>query len=87
MLVSQEKSGTDRLVGDRVAELICEWRTDDYSYDSNAPIAERQKALQQLAEWLKRQFALIKAGKRATTLRTKPDPLNYGPSEARFDAP
>ena len=67
--------------------MICEWRTDDYSYDSKAPIAERQKALRQLAEWLKRQFALIKAGKKPTALRTKPDPFYYGPREARFDVP
>jgi hypothetical protein len=87
MLASQETAGANRPVCDRIAQLICQWRTDDCSYDPSASIAERERVRQELAEWLKNQFAMIKAGRAPTALQTEPRPLHYAPTEARFDAP
>ncbi len=73
-----------RVEGDGAAETIAAWRGGRSEYDDLAPDDDRRTQRRQLKEWLKEQFALIKAGKepKMTILN---GPIEAG--HAHFDAP
>ncbi|HEY3354463.1 MAG TPA: HEAT repeat domain-containing protein, partial [Polyangia bacterium] len=70
--------------GDAFAAMVTRWQTGNRNYDVLAPDGVRAAERGRLAAWLRRQFALIKAGK-TPAMRTRAERLVRG--EWQIDAP
>lgn len=69
---------------DEVAELLADWRRDEFEFNRDAPAAERAQKRAELKQWLARQFDLIHAGKPPEIPADAGDPPTGG---WRIDAP
>jgi len=51
------------LKGRSIAEIICQWRNDNYTIDESLPNTVQIKKRKELADWINAQFDLIRQGK------------------------
>ena len=70
--------------GDRTAAIVAFWQSDGATFDTLAPDDQRRARRKLLQDWLKEQFALVRAGKKPG-MTVLPVWLNV--QHACFDAP
>ena len=51
------------LKGRSIAEIICQWRNDNYTIDESLPNTDQIKKRKELTDWINAQFDLISQGK------------------------